>query len=225
MMASETSDLSKAPRFMGAPMTEPNDGMVSRRPVSTDAGALLEGLRRGDNAAYDSFVRQHTGRAIAVARRLLRNEDDARDAVQDAFLQLFRSIESFRGDANLSTWLHRVVVNAALMKLRSASRRPETSFDELLPVFDEDGHHADPMQVAPLSAEAMIDRQQQHAMVRACIAQLPDQYRAIITLRDFEELDTGEVATLLGITENAVKIRLHRARQALATLLKRELHC
>ena len=63
------------------------------------------------------------GRAMAVARRLLRNEDDARDAVQDAFLQVFRSIESFRGDANISTWLHRVVVNAALMKLRSRGFR------------------------------------------------------------------------------------------------------
>lgn len=203
-------------------MTDIDHGMLSR--PSTPA-ALLEGMRRGDNAAYESFVRQYTGRAVAVARRLLRNEDDARDAVQDAFLQVFRSIESFRGDANISTWLHRVVVNAALMKLRSASRRPETSLDELLPVFDEDGHHADPSQTAPLSAEAMVDRQQQRALVRACIAQLPDQYRAIITLRDFEELDTSEVADLLGITENAVKIRLHRARQALATLLRRQFAC
>jgi RNA polymerase sigma-70 factor (ECF subfamily) len=203
-------------------MTDIDHGMLSRPSVAAGAAALLEGMRRGDHAAYEAFVRQYTGRAVAVARRLLRNEDDARDAVQDAFLQVFRSIDSFRGDANVSTWLHRVVVNAALMKLRSASRRPETSLDELLPVFDEDGHHADPSQTAPLSAEAMVDREQQRALVRACIAQLPDQYRAIITLRDFEELDTGEVAALLGITENAVKIRLHRARQALATLLRRE---
>src|SRR5881397_749215 len=83
---------------------------------------LVAQLQRGDDLAYESFVRQHGGAMLAVARRMLRNDEDAREAVQDAFLQAFRAIQHFREEARLSTWLHRIVVNAALMRLRSASR-------------------------------------------------------------------------------------------------------
>jgi RNA polymerase sigma-70 factor, ECF subfamily len=82
---------------------------------------------------------------LVVARRLLRNEDDARDAVQDAFLNAFRALPRFREEAKLSTWLHRIVINAALMKLRAAKRRSEVNIDCLLPLFDEQGRHAKPV--------------------------------------------------------------------------------
>jgi RNA polymerase sigma-70 factor (ECF subfamily) len=103
-------------------------------------GALLARLKAGDDAAYDELVRAYGGRLLAVARRFLRSEDDARDAVQDAFLSAFRSIERFEGNARISTWLHRIVVNASLMKLRTRRRKPEQSIEELLPGFVEDGH-------------------------------------------------------------------------------------
>ena len=101
---------------------------------------LLDALRRGDDAAYETLVRQNSGRMLAVARRYLRNEETARDAVQEAFVSAFRSIARFQGASSLSTWLHRIVVNACLMKLRSGRRHAETSIEELLPQFDETGH-------------------------------------------------------------------------------------
>jgi RNA polymerase sigma-70 factor (ECF subfamily) len=183
---------------------------------------LLNGLRQGDAAAYEHLVRRHGGAMLAVARRLLRNDDDARDVLQDAFLQAFRAIGRFREDARLSTWLHRIVVNAALMRLRSASRRPEQSLDDLMPQFDAQGYHVSSIEPLPVSVEAAVERQERRVRVRACVERLPAQYRAAIVLRDFEELSTEEVAKVLGVTENAVKIRLHRARQALRTLLVRE---
>lgn len=195
----------------------------SDAPASESERMLLERLRAGDESASESLVHKYTGHLFAVARRLLRNEDDARDAVQDAFLQAFRGLANFRADAQLSTWLHRIVVNAALMRLRSANRRPEVLIDDLLPTFAEDGHHADPVQSFAVDPEASLDRHQQRAIVRECVEQLPDPYRAAIVLRDFEELSTEETATILGITPNAAKIRLHRARQALRTLLMRRL--
>ena len=187
-----------------------------------DEEALLAGLRAGDDWAYEHMVRAFGGRLLAVALGILRNEDDARDAVQSAYLSAFRSLPSFEGQCRLSTWLHRIVVNAALMKLRSRRRRPEEALDSLLPTFLEDGHHAQQYSRDDLPADHLLEREETRAVVRQCIAQLPEHHRAILILRDIDDVSTAEVAAMLGITSNAVKIRLHRARQALGTLLRRE---
>jgi RNA polymerase sigma-70 factor, ECF subfamily len=187
-----------------------------------DEEALLAGLRAGEDRAYEQMVRAFGGRLLAVAQRILRNEDDARDAVQAAYLSAFRSMDRFEGGCRLSTWLHRIVVNAALMKLRSRRRRPEESIEPLLPTYLDDGHHAEQFSKGDLPADALLERDETRAVVRACIAQLPDRYRSILVMRDIEDVSTGEVAQMLGVTPNAVKIRLHRARQALTTLLRRE---
>ena len=106
---------------------------------------LLERLRTGDGKAFEELVRTHTPRMLSVARSLLRrNEEDARDAVQDAFLSAFRSIGSFGGQCCVGTWLHRITVNAALMKIRTRKRRPERPLEDLLPRFREDGHYMEP---------------------------------------------------------------------------------
>jgi RNA polymerase sigma-70 factor (ECF subfamily) len=187
-----------------------------------DEEALLAGLRAGDDRAYEQMVRAFGGRLLAVAQRILRNEDDARDAVQTAYLAAFRSIARFEGGCRLSTWLHKIVVNAALMKLRSRRRHPEESLEPLLPTYLEDGHHVEQFSHGDIPADAALERDETRAIVRACIAQLPDRYRAILVMRDIEDVSNTEVAQMLGVTPNAVKIRLHRARQALTTLLRRE---
>jgi RNA polymerase sigma-70 factor (ECF subfamily) len=189
--------------------------------IVVDEETLLAGLRAGDEGAYELMVRAFGGRLLAVAQRILRNEDDAQDAVQSAYLSAFRSLHTFQGGCRLSTWLHRIVVNAALMKIRSRRRRPEASIEELLPAFLEDGHHVETYSQSDLPADAVLMREETRAMVRACIAHLPDRYRAILVLRDIEDVSNSEVAAMLGITPNAAKIRLHRARQALLTLLRR----
>jgi RNA polymerase sigma-70 factor (ECF subfamily) len=182
--------------------------------------ALVAGLRAGDAAAFELLVQTHGARMLAVARRMMRCEQDADDAWQDALLCVFRKAEMFEESSRLSTWLHRITVNACLMKLRSQRRRHEVEIDDLLPNFDQSGHHAGRVAAwdeAPLSnVEASETRQQ----VRACIDQLPETYRTVLLLRDIEEMDTEEVAGLLNCTSNCVKTRLHRARQALRTLLE-----
>jgi len=188
--------------------------------VPTADSALLDRLRRGDTDAFDALVREHGGHLLAVARRLLRHEEDARDAVQDAFLLAFRGLPAFAGRCRLSTWLHRITVNAALMKLRTKSRKPEAQIDDLLPEYLPDGHHVTQFNEWSLSPAQHILRAETREQVRAAIDRLPDSYRTVLLLRDIEELDTTEVAKMLGTTTNAVKIRLHRARQALRTLLE-----
>jgi len=191
--------------------------------VSEGDSQLLEGLRRGDDAAYEELVRSQGGRLLAVTRRILGDEDDARDAVQEAFLSAFRSIDRFQGGSLVSTWLHRIAVNAALMKLRSRRRRPEDPIDDLLPKYLDDGHPAQPAVPWKSLSDAQLIRAETREQVRAAIDRLPEGYRTVLVLRDIEELDTAEVAESLGMSKNAVKTRLHRARQALRGLLEPEL--
>jgi RNA polymerase sigma-70 factor (ECF subfamily) len=156
---------------------------------------------------------------LRVARRFLRSEEDARDVVQDAFVSAFRSMARFESGARLSTWLHRIVVNAALMKLRTQRRRPEEDIEEYLPRFREDGHPVQRSENWVETADTILERTELRQIVRDSIDALPDTYREVLLLRDIEELSTEEAAEALGVTPNAVKIRLHRARQALRTLL------
>lgn len=186
--------------------------------------SLIEALRRGDGAAYERLVREYGGAMLAVARRFHKSEDDARDAVQDAMIAAFKAMRFFREDARLGTWLHRITVNACLMKLRSARRRPAESLDELLPRFDDTGHRVGADEDVDWSSALAdgIDAPKLRERVRASIARLPDAYREVLLCRDIEEMDTAETAAQLGISAENVKTRLHRARQALRTLLERE---
>jgi RNA polymerase sigma-70 factor (ECF subfamily) len=180
---------------------------------------LLERLRSGDGRAFETLVRENGGRMLAVARRFLANEEDAADAVQEAFVAAFQHLDSFHGTSRLSTWLHRIVVNACLMKARSKARRPERSLEDLLPSFDGTGHHAEPPCPWATSPLSDVTKEETRRQVRESIDQLPDDYRAVLILRDIEELDTEQTAEILGISQPAVKTRLHRARLALKTLL------
>jgi RNA polymerase sigma-70 factor (ECF subfamily) len=189
-------------------------------PLTASEADLLLRLRAGDDMAYEELVRDETKHLLAVARRLLRNEEDAQDAVQQAFLSAFRALPAFNGQSRLTTWLHRIVTNAALMKLRTRGRQPEDSIEDLLPKFLEDGHHVEQFSEWALPADAKMLRLETRAHVRAAIEALPDSYRTVLLLRDIEELNTEETARALGVNPNTVKIRLHRARQALLKLLK-----
>src|SRR4030081_2057306 len=106
--------------------------------------ALVSRLRAKDDEAFALLVRTYAGRLLRVARRFLKSEEDARDAVQDAFVSAFRSIGSFKAGSSLATWLHRIFVNSALMRLRTMKRHPEEDIEDLLPLFGPDGHQVKP---------------------------------------------------------------------------------
>ncbi len=191
---------------------------ASPSPGAPDESALLARLKAGDAAAYEQVVRDSGGRMLAVARRILADENEAQDAVQDAFVSAFRNIDKFEGTSQIATWLHRITVNACLMRLRKKRRLDEVSLDSLLPAFRNDGypaHATGPWRPEPTGEELAETREN----VRQAISRLPEHYRIVLVLRDIEGLDTAQAADLLGTTEAAVKIRLHRARQALRELL------
>jgi len=197
---------------------------LDRRRAESEAergeSALVAGLRAGDDASFALLVTGHGGRMLSVARRMLGDEEDARDCVQDAFLQAFRRVGTFREDASLATWLHRIVVNAALMRIRQRARRPSESIEDLLPRFDEDGLRVDPGARHAPSPDRLLERAQSAERVRRAIDRLPGGYRNVLLLRDIEDLDTEETARLLDMTAGAIKTRLHRARAALKSMLE-----
>lgn len=196
-------------------------------PPWTDAeeADLLARMRAGDDAAFTAVVTSLGPRLWTVVRRILRDEDDAREALQDAFLSAFKALPTFQGDARLSTWMHRIAVNAALMKWRSKSRRTahETTVDDLLPAFTETGCHAEPIVTWSERPDEASIRAETAALVRERIQELPENVRIVLLLRDIEGLSYEEIAQRLEVTPNAAKIRVHRARQALKTLLEPKL--
>ena len=176
-------------------------------------------VRSREPAAFEQFVVETCWRMLIVARRFLSNEDDAYDAVQDAFLSAFRSVDQFDGHARLTTWLHRIVINACLMKLRTKQRHPECSIEAFLPHFCEDEHRINDSKPWTIRADDAAERAETRQLVRDTIEQLPEIYRIVLVLRDIEELDTEETARLLNTSAGVVKTRLHRARQALREML------
>ncbi len=195
------------------------DSDLSGTEVCDDA-VLRRRLQAGDGPAYEMLVRQHGGRMLATARRICRDEQDAADAVQDAFLSAFKAITTFNGDSQLGTWLHRILVNACLMRRRSQDRHPTVAIDALLPEFDATGHHRQSVKSFHGSPNDVLASEELRQQVRDCVHRLPAPYREVLTLRDIEEFDTEATAAALGLSPGVVKTRLHRARQALRTLLE-----
>ncbi|MBM4112976.1 MAG: sigma-70 family RNA polymerase sigma factor [Phycisphaerae bacterium] len=200
---------------------------MSSVPFTVPEAALderdLPALRAGDHDAFARLVDRHGPRLLAVVRRLLRDEHEAHDALQDAFTSAHRALPSFEGSSRLGTWLHRIAINAALMRLRARRRRPEVAIDAMLPTFDSTGHRVVLREAWSESADTRLERAETRALVRRLIDRLPEDHRTVLLLRDIEELETRETAELMGCTGGAVKVRLHRARQALRQLLEEEL--
>ena len=181
-----------------------------------DEAALVESLRRADEAAYTLLVETFGPRLLALARRYLPQEADAEDALQEAFVLVFRSIDRFEGQSRLATWLHRIVVNCALMRIRARSRRPDGPLDADAVDGMTAGRRAahKGSSVSEPAARAEVVRR-----VRDGLERLPDEYRMVLRLRDVEGLPLREVASLLDIGVSSAKSRLHRGRQALREIL------
>ena len=196
-----------------------NPGLISADADASDEAALIAALKGGEDAAFARVLDLYGGRLLAVARRILGREDEAQDALQEAMLSAFRGIDAFAGQSRLSTWLHRITVNAALQRLRRR-RSGERSLESLLPRFLDDGHRIDPAAAWTPPPDDALQQDELRDLLRQHIAMLPPDFRDVLVLRDIEGLDTASAAAALEISPGAVKTRLHRARQALRTLLE-----
>jgi RNA polymerase sigma-70 factor, ECF subfamily len=190
--------------------------------------ALVTRLRARDTSALEVLMQRYASRVYRVAFGITRNQADAEEVTQDSFLALFEKIHTFDGRAALGSWLYRIATNAALSKGRGKRLKREVSLDAQLPTFLEDGHRAGEPSflLADWSRnpeEDLLSAETQ-ALLRRGIAALPERYRAVVVLRDIEELSYEDVAEILGESVSSVKSRLHRARMALREHVTGSLH-
>lgn len=169
---------------------------------------LIAGYHAGDNRAFDAIVDRYERRVYAVAMRMSGNPEDARDITQDVFISAMRALKRFRGDAKLSTWLHRVAVNAALDQARKRARRPVQPLTEMTDRATDE--------LEPADHAVRADRA---AAVHQALASISQDHRAVLVLHDLQGLDYAEVASALEIPVGTVKSRIHRARLEMARLL------
>lgn len=203
---------------MSTPRPVPDSTSEASQDLSSERG-LVERLRSGDPSAFEELVRECGPAMLGTIGRFLHQDHDRHEVLQEAFLSAFRALPNFNGESRLSTWLHRIAVNAALMRLRSRKNRPESFIDDLLPRYLDDGHRADVRDSWKISIDTAVESAETRELVRSGIDRLPESYRAILVLRDIEQRSTEEVAELLDLTLQNAKTRLHRARQALRELL------
>src|SRR5712691_2182538 len=194
--------------------------------VSQEAG-LVERLRGGDSAALEVLMSEYAPRVYRLAFGITRNQGDAEEVVQDVFLTVATKCGTFEGRSALGSWIYRVTTNAALNKRRGKRYEVETSLEEHLPTFMEDGHREGDRSFlladwSQSPERELLSGEAQRTLERALDA-LPEGYRAVLVLRDVEELTNEQVAELLGEAVGCVKSRLHRARMALREQLTRSL--
>ncbi len=187
----------------------------------TDDAKLIRNALRGDQDALDALFARNNQSLYQTALRLLGNPQDAEDALQDGLLSAYRNLRRFEGRSQFSTWLTRIVINAALMRRRSLRARPADSLDE--PPREDELPLAERVADARPSPEAIYAGRELNEMIQADLGELSPLLRSAFLLREVEGLSTGEAAEKLGVTENTLKARLWRARQQLAGRLGRRL--
>lgn len=192
-------------------------------PGSRPEAELIQAVAQGDPAAFEALVRPHLGMLFRVIDRILGNESESQDALQDALITIHRELPGFQGASKFSTWAYRICVNQALMARRKRVRRREDAIEDLMPRFGDDGHHMNMDTALDWSedAEALmkVEQDELKARVRAGLDRLSDDQRAVFVLRDLEGWNTDEIASHLGITRELVRQRVHRARLAIRALL------
>lgn len=169
----------------------------------------------GTLAQFEEVIREYGGSLISVARRVVRNEDDAQECVQEAYARAFKNLGSFKQRSALRTWLHRIVINTCTSTLRSRTRRSRFETESFESDFDAEGSRQASTASPFPSPDTFMERKQLQALVREAIETLPDKYHSVLLLRDIEGYSTNEVADMLDISAGTVKTRLHRARTAL----------
>lgn len=179
----------------------------------------LDALLAGDKAAFEKVVLKESPRLFRMIMRIVQDEDEAKSVMQETFLQAYKRLSTFRRESKFSTWLYAIGLNlarASLRKLKRLDTLDEETIQRMQPVFSN-GMYAESYE--SWNPQKIAEKAERKNIVHKAINQLPDDYRAIVTLRDIEELSTTEVAEILDISEGAVRVRLHRARNALRKLL------
>lgn len=190
-----------------------------------DESQLLQQLSQGEPSAFEFIVREYGSYLLNVARQYVTNADDAHDVVQETYLSALNSVDKFRGEASLKSWLHRITINNALMRVRKDARMQQLMEDANVEdatndAIDVNGKRIENIKSISATADEVHVNAELHVAIKKQIMSLPMAYRNILLLRDVEGYSTVETAELLDISQASVKTGLHRARNKLKQQLE-----
>jgi RNA polymerase sigma-70 factor, ECF subfamily len=189
------------------------------KPKKITDNMLVGKVRAGSIEAYEELISRYEAKVYNLAMRFTRNPEDAEEVLQDVFATIYTKLDGFRGQSAFSSWLYRIIVNAAFMKLRKRKQQAAISIEDLTPAVRQMCMEGDALHAAR-SDSVTITRELRHVLERA-VGRLPEQYRAVFVLRDVDGLSNQEVSQILSLSIPAVKSRLHRSR----LMLRRRLKC
>ncbi len=181
---------------------------------------LITRLCSGEESSYIFLMRKYGRRLYAIARRYTNSDEDAKDCVQQTYIQVFNNIHKFEKRSSLWSWMRRILINISLKTLQSKHRGQELSISDLLPEYDSNNCRTETNWQFTESIDVIISKKESTEIVQKAIYSLPQDYRLVLLLRDIEGYSTEEVATMLEISVSASKTRLHRARAAFKKLLE-----
>jgi len=197
--------------------------VTTAQPAPSEADRT-RAILAGDRSAFEAWVVEESPRLYRVILRIVSDPDEAQSLMQETFLQAWQRLDTFRGESKLTTWLYAIGINLARASLRKARRLyslDDQDVDGLQPHFSR-GMFAD--SVSTWNPHRLAELEDDRRLVHEAIDRLPPDYRTVVILRDIEEQKTEEVARILDISEGAVRVRLHRARQALRKILDTHMH-
>lgn len=180
---------------------------------------LIERFRKGSVEAFEELVARYETKVFNLALRFTRNQEDAEEVLQDVFSTIYKKVEGFQGKSAFSSWLYRIIVNAAFMKLRKRKQQQSVSLEDLSPAVRQ--HYLDQESAFLSRSDAVSMNRELREVLESAINRLPGQYRAVFVLRDIDGLSNQEVGEILELSIPAVKSRLHRSRLMLRKKLGR----
>lgn len=190
--------------------------MADKSYSSADDAALVKSARNGDTAAFEELVARHRDKIYARALSMMRNEDEAIDLSQEAWVKAWQRIGQFHGESSFSTWLMRIVINLCLDELRKQKRRRAESIEEM---DDESGGVERQMPAITVNPTERLERGELRQRIDRALNQLSAEHRAVLVLHEFEEMEYKEIAKAVGCSIGTVMSRLFYARRKLAALL------
>jgi|SRR3990172_332199 len=186
---------------------------ATTQPSTEEERVLIDRVKAGEYEAFEAIFRRYVAQVHRQVFKLIGNEAETEEVVQEVFLAVHQKIRTFRGDSAFSTWLYRLTMNVGLTRLRKRKRNREVYLDDYLPRFQEDGHH----QVRPVvnwgdELDLRLEKEELQRLIREALDQLPPVDKAVIVMSDLEGLSNREIGEGLGLSIPAVKSRLHRSR-------------
>ncbi len=199
---------------------EQHDAIVDHTTYPEDAELVTRSLN-GDVAAFEEIVTAHQETVFRVAMRFVKNETDANDVAQDAFLNAFRKLHTWKGNAALGSWLYRITVNTALMRLRKNRRRSEVALEGINPAEQHETEYREYVNAWHPRGDEIVENKELRDQILAAVELLEPKYQKVFKMKEFEEMSLQDIADELDLSVPAVKSRLHRARLHLRATLER----